>query len=78
MISCVMIAGLFYLAGTDYNGDGYLVSLFSVESVRATEQDVLGVTTQIRLTSGDIIVEDLELIDVAIGMEECTQAFFDQ
>ena len=78
MISCVMIAGLFYLAGTDYNGDGYFVSLFSVESVRATEQDVLGVTTQIRLTSGDIIVEDLELIDVAIGMEECTQAFLDQ
>lgn len=78
MISCVMIAGLFYLAGTDYNGDEYFVSLFSVESVRAVERDSFGATTQIRLNSGDIIVEDLELIDVAIGMDECTQAFLDQ
>ena len=72
MINCIMLAGLFYIAGEDTRGDPFMVNLYSIEAVRDIEDQSI-----IMFGSGNRVSVDLPLIDVAITMDSCLQVFAD-
>lgn len=73
MINCIMLAGLFYIAGTDSRDNNFFVNLYSIEAVREIE----GGPTTILIHGGSRIAVDLPLVDVAITMDSCLQVFAD-
>lgn len=72
MINCIMLAGLFYIAGEDARGNPFIVNLYSIEAVHQVEDQSI-----FTLGSGQPVAVDLPLVDVAITMDSCLQVFAD-
>lgn len=77
MIDCILLTGLLYIAGTDFNGDPYLANIDMIVSVT---QDLSVSDTDARprtmiTTTNGVIVEDSTILDVAVGMRTC-EAFY--
>jgi len=77
MIECMLLAGLWYIAGTDINGDRYFVNIDMI--VSATQNmsisDIGGSSRTIIQTLNGTIVEDLDILDVAIGISRCEDLY---
>jgi hypothetical protein len=79
MIECIVLTGLFYIAGTDINGDPYFANVDMIVSV--TEDLSIrdtGIKPRTMITTlNGIIVEDLPIFDVAVGMSSCEGVYND-
>lgn len=76
MMDCLYVVGLLFLAGEDWNGDRYLVNLDHIVSIT---QDMRPENFQPRTlitTTNGTIVENLEILDVAVGISYCEQFFY--
>jgi hypothetical protein len=77
MIECIFLAGLWYIAGTDINGDRYFVNIDMI--VSATQNmsisDIGGSSRTIIQTVNGTIVEDLDILDVAVGISRCEDLY---
>jgi hypothetical protein len=73
----MLLAGLWYIAGTDINGDRYFVNIDMI--VSATQNmsisDMGGSSRTIIQTLNGTIVEDLDILDVAIGISRCEDLY---
>jgi hypothetical protein len=79
-MDCIYVAGWLMLAGTDWNGDRYLLNLEKfvyaqqIMSVSDIANDYRPRT--LLHTDNGIIVEDLEILEVAVGIARCEDLFF--
>jgi hypothetical protein len=77
MIECIFLAGLWYIAGTDINSDRYFVNIDMI--VSATQNmsisDIGGSSRTIIQTVNGTIVEDLDILDVAVGISRCEDLY---
>lgn len=75
MIDCIFVAGMLFLSGQDWNGDRYLLNIDEIVSV-TQDMSVQGTKprTLITATNG-LIVEDVEILDVAVGIASCEYYF---
>jgi hypothetical protein len=77
-MDCIYVAGWLMLAGTDWNGDKYLLNLerfvFAQQVISVSDIDSRPRT--LLHTDNGIIVEDLEILDVAVGIARCEEYFF--
>jgi hypothetical protein len=77
MIECIFLAGLWYIAGTDINGDRYFANIDMI--VSATQNmsisDGGGSSRTIIQTVNGTIVEDLDILDVAVGISRCEDLY---
>jgi hypothetical protein len=77
MIECIFLAGLWYIAGNDINGDRYFVNIDMI--VSATQNmsisDIGGSSRTIIQTINGTIVEDLDILDVAVGISRCEDLY---
>lgn len=80
MIDCIFLAGLFYIAGTDINGDPYFANIdfiaHVVQDISISDTDDTP-RTMITTTNGTI-VEDLDILDVAVGISRCESIYAPQ
>jgi hypothetical protein len=80
MISCIYLAGLFYIAGYDINNDPYMINIDMIShvvestSVPDTQTGVSGIRTMITTTNGTVVV-NYEIMDVAIGIQDCERYY---
>lgn len=77
MIDCIFLAGLFYIAGTDINGDRYFANIDMI--VSATQNMSISDTnntprTMITTVNGTI-VENVDILDVAVGIARCEDLY---
>jgi hypothetical protein len=71
MMDCIIVAGLLFLVGEDWNGDRYMINIDEIVSVSQNmELDQVRPRTIISTTNG-MIVEDVEILDVAVGISRC-------
>ena len=78
-MDCIFAAGLLFIVGTDWNGDRYMINIDQITNVTqlmsiSDSQDDMRPRTFIR-TSGDTIVEDVEILDVAFALGRCEAAY---
>jgi hypothetical protein len=80
-MECIYVAGWLMLAGTDWNGDRYILNIEKfvyaqqVMSVSDVNNDSRPRT--LLHTENGVIVEDLEILDVAVGLARCEELFYD-
>ena len=79
-MDCIYVAGWLMLAGTDWNGDRYLLNLesFVYAQQMMSISDIADDSRPRTLlhTENGIIVEDLEILDIAVGIARCEEYFF--
>ena len=77
MIECIYLAGLWYIAGTDINSDRYFVNIDMIVSVsqNMSISDTNSVPRTIIHTVNGTIVEDLDILDVAVGISRCEDLY---
>jgi len=78
-VECIYVAGWLMLAGTDWNGDRFLLNLESFVYAQqimtfSDSTNDLRPRTLIHTENG-IIVEDLEILDVAVSIARCEDLF---
>jgi hypothetical protein len=79
MIECIFLAGLFYIAGSDINGDPYFANIDMIVSV--TEDlsitDTDNTPRTMITTLNGTIVENVPILDVAVGISRCEGVYND-
>jgi hypothetical protein len=77
MIECIYLAGLWYIAGTDINSDRYFVNIDMIVSVsqNMSISDTNSVPRTIIQTVNGTIVEDSDILDVAVGISRCEDLY---
>lgn len=77
MIDCIIVTGWLFLIGEDWNGDRYMINIDHIVSVSQNmEPGEVRPRTLISTTNG-IIVEDVEILDVAVGISRCEYYYMD-
>jgi hypothetical protein len=80
MISCLFIGGLFFIGGYDINGNPYMVNIDMIAhvvedvSVKDTANNFGSFRTMITTTNGTIVTNG-DIMDVAIGIEDCERYY---
>lgn len=77
MIECIFLAGLWYIAGVDINNDRYFANIDMIVSVtqNMSISDSGGPPRTIIQTVNGTIVEDTDILDVAIGISRCEDLY---
>lgn len=80
MISCIYLAGIFYIAGYDIHNNPYMVNIDMIShvledvSVNDTEETFGDLKTMITTTNGTIVTSG-DIMDVVIGIRDCERYY---
>ena len=78
-MDCVLIAGLLFVVGTDWNGDRYMINYDQITtvtqqmSITDSQNDMRSRT--IITTTNNIIVEDVDILDAVYAFAMCEQVY---
>jgi hypothetical protein len=77
MIECIFLAGLWYIAGNDINGDRYFANIDMIVSVtqNMSISDAGDEYRTLIQTINGTIVEDTDILDVAVGISRCEDLY---
>lgn len=82
-MDCILVAGIFFLAGTDWNGDRYVLNIDMINhitqamSISDTDNDDPRNRTMITTTNG-LIVEDAAILHVISAISTCERYYMDE